>query len=103
MQKWHRVIAAEKIAEGDYDVVEFDDTWVVIVHLGESWYALEDICTHDGAELSGGELEGCALVCPRHFAKFDLATGQALTPPAYEATRVFPIKEEDGDIYLALD
>jgi 3-phenylpropionate/trans-cinnamate dioxygenase ferredoxin subunit len=66
-------------------------------------FAVEDVCTHDGAELTGGEIEGGQIVCPRHGARFCLRTGQALTPPAYEPVRVFATKIESGRIWVRAD
>ena len=65
--------------------------------------SIEDVCTHDGAELTGGEVEGYEVICPRHGARFCLRTGAALTPPAYEPTAVFPVRIEDGVIYIRDD
>ena len=67
---------------------------VAVARSGEEYFAIEDVCTHDGAELTGGEIEGAEIICPRHGARFCLRTGEALTPPAYEPVRVFATKIE---------
>ena len=51
----------------------------------------------------GGELHGYEIECPRHGARFDLRTGAARCPPAYEPTAVFPVKVEDGAIFTRDD
>jgi len=76
---------------------------VAIVREGERVYAIEDICTHDGAPLTGGEIEGNQIICPRHGARFCLRTGEALTPPAYEPVRVFETKIENGRLWVRAD
>ncbi|GJM10745.1 MAG: Rieske family ferredoxin [Lysobacteraceae bacterium] len=100
MSDWIDVGEAAAIAPGSYDVVEFDDTWVAVFNVEGEYLAIEDVCTHDGAELTGGEVRGCVIECPRHGACFDLRTGEAMTPPAYEATRTYPVKVDDGRIFL---
>ena len=76
---------------------------IAIVRSGGKLYAIEDVCTHDGEALTGGEVEGGEIVCPRHGARFCLRTGEALTPPAYEPVRVFEIKIEGGHLWVRAD
>jgi 3-phenylpropionate/trans-cinnamate dioxygenase ferredoxin subunit len=76
---------------------------VAIARSGEEYFAIEDVCTHDGAELTGGEIEGDQIICPRHGARFCLRTGEALTPPAYEPVRVFATRIDDGRLWISAD
>jgi 3-phenylpropionate/trans-cinnamate dioxygenase ferredoxin subunit len=76
---------------------------IAVVRSGEAYYAIEDICTHDGAPLTGGEIEGSEIICPRHGARFCLRTGEALTPPAYEPVRVYETKIEAGHLWVHAD
>ena len=48
---------------------------VAVVRSGDGYFAIEDVCTHDGAELTGGAIEGTEIICPRHGARFCLRTG----------------------------
>ncbi len=73
---------------------------VAVAHCEGAYFAIEDRCTHDDAELTGGAIEGCEIICPRHGARFCLRTGQALTPPAYEAVRTFETKIESGRLWV---
>ncbi len=74
---------------------------ILLLLVGEEVFALEDLCTHDGGPLHEGEVEGEAVVCPRHGARFHLRTGQA-TLPAPRPVKVFPAKVEGGRVYLDL-
>ncbi len=73
---------------------------VAVARGSEGFFAIEDLCTHDGAELAGGAVEGAEIICPRHGARFCLRTGEALSPPAYEAVRVFEVKVESGRVWV---
>ncbi len=73
---------------------------IAIARTEGQYFAFEDICTHDGAELTGGEIEGTQIICPRHGARFCLRTGQALTPPAYEPVQVFETKIEADRLWV---
>jgi 3-phenylpropionate/trans-cinnamate dioxygenase ferredoxin subunit len=74
---------------------------VLLCHVGESVYGIEDICTHDGGPLDQGDLEGTRIMCPRHGAFFDVTTGAALTPPAIMPVGTFKITVEGDDIFVA--
>lgn len=73
---------------------------IAVARSGGQFFAIEDVCTHDGAELTGGTIEGTEIICPRHGARFCLRTGEALTPPAYEPVRVFETKVESEHLWV---
>lgn len=93
---WLAVANAADIPEGDYAQLEIDGALVAVFNVGGRFYAIDDICTHDGGELAGGAVEGDVVICPRHGARFCLRTGAALTPPAYEPVRTYETRINDG-------
>jgi 3-phenylpropionate/trans-cinnamate dioxygenase ferredoxin subunit len=100
MSDWVDVGESAALGENRALSVEVEGEPIVIVRCADGLYAVEDRCTHDGEPLSGGEVEDCELVCPRHFARFSLKTGDALTPPAYEPVRTYQVKEENGRVLV---
>lgn len=103
MADWIEVAPAAALAPGDYRVVDVDGTAVAVFNVDGEFHALEDVCTHDGGQLTGGCIEGGEVVCPRHGARFAIRTGEALTAPAYEPTACFPVKVEAGRIFVRDD
>ncbi len=93
---WIPVAAAAAIADGDYGQTEIDGALIAVFNIHGTFYAIEDVCTHDGGELAGGAIDGNVVVCPRHGTRFCLRTGAALTPPAYEPVRTFETRIQDG-------
>jgi 3-phenylpropionate/trans-cinnamate dioxygenase ferredoxin subunit len=93
---WHPVASAASIAPGDYAQVEIDTVFVAVYNILGEFYAIEDVCTHDGGGLAGGALDGDVIACPRHGARFCLRTGAALTPPAYEPVRTYKTRINEG-------
>jgi 3-phenylpropionate/trans-cinnamate dioxygenase ferredoxin subunit len=85
-------------------LVEVDERLVVVIHAADHWYALDDVCTHDGGPLSEGPLDPATgtLACPRHGAKFDIKTGAALTMPATKPTVTHEVKVEGGSVFVRL-
>jgi 3-phenylpropionate/trans-cinnamate dioxygenase ferredoxin subunit len=83
-------------------IVEIGDTLVVVVHTAGNFYAIDDVCTHDGGPLGEGELDGFAIACPRHGAKFDVRDGRVLCMPATQPTGVHDVRIEGDDVLVRL-
>src|SRR5690606_13547339 len=86
-------------------LVEVEERLVVLIHAAGHYYALDDVCTHDGGPLSEGPLDPAegTIACPRHGAKFDVKTGAALTMPATRPTRSHEVKVEGDQISVRLN
>jgi 3-phenylpropionate/trans-cinnamate dioxygenase ferredoxin subunit len=100
MSDWVDVAATSEIAPGSYEVYDLEDARIILFNHDGEFYALEDLCTHDMSELSGGEFCGEEVTCPRHGALFNIKTGEALTPPAYEPARVFLVQVVDDIVQV---
>lgn len=96
------VISLEDLIPGERIFIEVDDMSVVLFNIAGDVYAIEDRCTHDDGPLGEGELEGYEIVCPRHGARFDVRDGRALSLPAIEPTRYFPIRIVDNQIEIGI-
>lgn len=88
---------------GESRVVDADDVMIAVFNLDGEYYAIEDVCTHDGGELASGAIEGEEIVCPRHGARFNIKTGEVTAPPAYEAVAIFPVRVHDGVVQVRDD
>ena len=80
-----------------------DEPPIAVFDVGGELFAIKDVCTHEWARLSDGEVEGETVICPLHGAVFSLSTGEALTPPATEPVETFAVVVKDGDVYVDLD
>jgi 3-phenylpropionate/trans-cinnamate dioxygenase ferredoxin subunit len=100
---WHPVAPAASIADGDYAQIELDAQLIAVFNIHGTFYAIDDLCTHDGGELAGGAIEGDVVICPRHGARFCLRTGAALTPPAYEPVRTYETRVNEGIVEIRSD
>ena len=103
MSDWVTVAKDGELEPGQWRVVDAGGTRIVVFNLGGEYFALEDVCTHDGGELAGGAVRGDEIVCPRHGARFCIRTGAALCAPAYEPTAKFPVRIEQGEIQVRDD
>jgi 3-phenylpropionate/trans-cinnamate dioxygenase ferredoxin component len=103
MSDWVTVAKVGDLAPGSHRVVDVDGASVAVFNVSGEYYAIEDVCTHDGGQLTGGTVEGDQVVCPRHGARFSIKTGDALTAPAYEPTAKFPVRVENGVVQVRDD
>jgi 3-phenylpropionate/trans-cinnamate dioxygenase ferredoxin component len=103
MSDWVTVSRAEELPTGQWRTVDVDGTSIAVFNVEGEYYAIEDVCTHDGGQLTGGKVEGAEVVCPRHGARFCVKSGAALTPPAYEPTAAFPVRVEAGEVQVRDD
>ena len=101
--KWIDAGPAADLADGQTLSMPVGRRMIAVARSGAAYFAIEDICTHDGAALTGGTIEGTEIICPRHGARFCLRTGEALSPPAYEPVRVFATKIEGGHLCVHAD
>jgi nitrite reductase (NADH) small subunit len=64
-------------------------------------FATQNRCPHKQGPLSEGIIGAGKVICPLHAHKFDLCTGEG--PEPKECLRVYPVREENGEIVLSLD
>jgi len=98
MSEWIDVVAESALAIGEHLVVDVDGIDVAVFKLEDGFYALEDVCTHDGAEIGSGAVDGDEIVCPRHGARFCIKTGQVKSAPAYEDIASLEVRVEAGRV-----
>ncbi len=95
---WTAVAAADFMGDGEVTVHNVRDTRIALCRTGGVYYAIDDLCTHDGGPLDQGHLQGQQIECPRHGAKFDVTTGRALTLPAVRPVRTYAVRMSEGTV-----
>ena len=100
MSDWVDVEAVDAIPPGSCVVVDVDDVMVAVFNIEGSFYAIEDLCSHDGGEIASGCLYGEEIECPRHGARFNVKTGKVLTAPAYEDLETFEVRIENHTVQV---
>ncbi len=102
MSEFVKVASLSDVPAGGKLSLEVADHYIVLVNMDGKIYCLDDVCTHDGGPLGDGELEDHCLVCPRHGAKFDIRTGQAVAMPATEPTSIHEVMIDGENILIKL-
>jgi len=98
------VIAAKAsdIPVGQFKQVIVEGKQLLICHTADGFFAIDDTCTHDDGPLADGWLEGSAIACPRHGARFDVKTGKVLCLPAAVPIRSYPVHTEGETIKVSV-
>lgn len=96
-----KVATVDEVPLNGAKLVEVDGVRIALFNLNGAYYAIEDVCTHDGGPLVEGEVVNEHEVrCPRHGARFDIRTGAALSMPAFEATASYEVFIQDQDLLI---
>jgi 3-phenylpropionate/trans-cinnamate dioxygenase ferredoxin subunit len=103
MSGWVHVGTRSDILPGEFKIVWDGDTAIAVYNIDGALYAIEDICSHDGGELAGGDVRGFEVECARHGARFDLRNGSVTKAPAYEPIASFPVREQGGVVWTRDD
>jgi 3-phenylpropionate/trans-cinnamate dioxygenase ferredoxin subunit len=103
MTTWQTVAQASDIPPERVAVFRIGDHDVAVCNVGGEFYAIDDLCTHDGGSLDQGELEGNEIECPRHGARFDVRTGEATQLPAFEPVARHAVRVEGEDIQVGVE
>jgi 3-phenylpropionate/trans-cinnamate dioxygenase ferredoxin subunit len=96
------VASVDELAEGERLIFEIGELPIALFKLGGGYYALADLCSHDDGPVAEGEVEGLEIVCPRHGARFDMETGEALTLPAVVDIPAYPVRVVGDDIQIGI-
>lgn len=82
--------------------IEVRGKTLAIFNLGGTFHALDDACSHEDGPLSEGFIEGNEVECPWHAARFNIETGEATCPPAYEDVARYAVRISGDDIEVEL-
>ncbi|GGB53700.1 ferredoxin [Tistrella bauzanensis] len=97
---WIKTIPATALAGEGVACAEAGGHRIALYDVDGAYYATADICTHGRAFLSDGYLDGHLIECPLHQGLFDVRTGAPVGAPCTVAVRSFPVKLEDGMLYV---
>lgn len=97
------VANAADIPNGERLFVEIDEFQIVVFNIAGKFFAIADVCSHDDGPVGDGEFESeFEIACPRHGARFDVRTGEAVTLPAIIDIPAFPVRIVDGEVEVGI-
>lgn len=95
-------LALDSIIEGKPVKITKGGKDICVARVGNEVFAIEDNCSHQDAALSEGEQTGYKIECWLHAAEFDLRTGEALTPPAVQPIKTYPVTVDGNNVVVEI-
>ena len=104
VEQFYPVAKTTDIAPGEMRYVEVgpDEEPVCLINLDGEFHALSDICTHQDASLSDGEIDGDEIECPLHGGAFDIRPGLQVSFPVVVPAQKYAVKVEGDTILIGL-
>ncbi|MGE5532988.1 MAG: Rieske (2Fe-2S) protein [Ignavibacteria bacterium] len=75
---------------------------ILAVNLEGKVFCLDGRCTHAGAPLAEGALNGEVLTCPWHYSQFNITSGEVLGGPAYKRLKSYLVEQRESEVYIDL-
>ena len=98
----YEVASTGKLTPGKMAGIEKDGKFILIANVDGTYYAVNDICTHMGCNLSGGILKGETVTCPCHTSIFNVKTGAVIKGPAGKTQAAFKTRVEGEKIFVSV-
>lgn len=102
--QWVPAAELDEVPPGHVKVIVVDEMQRIALcrPTEDEYYAIDDVCTHDGGSLDQGYLEAYEIECPRHGARFDVRDGHVTLMPAVIPVATYPVRIEGGQVYVGV-
>jgi 3-phenylpropionate/trans-cinnamate dioxygenase ferredoxin subunit len=101
--EWVTVAPVGAVKNGKVKTFHVAGHDIALCNIEGTYFATQDLCTHDGGPLGEGELWNHDIECPRHGGRFDVRTGQVTALPPIFPIKTFPVRVEGDEIQVAFD
>jgi nitrite reductase (NADH) small subunit len=99
MGGFQRVAHVDEVPPGQSKVVTLNDRAIALFNVGGKFYAIHNICPHEGGPLNKGRLKGHVVACPWHDLAFDIRNGQGIDGGGY-CVGSYEVRVEGSDILV---
>jgi naphthalene 1,2-dioxygenase system ferredoxin subunit len=99
---WKDISAFNAVPAEDVISMHADGRELALYKVESRVYATDNVCTHGRARLCDGFLDGFEIECPLHQGRFDIRDGRPLCEPAVAPVRAYPVKIENGRVFVDL-
>jgi naphthalene 1,2-dioxygenase system ferredoxin subunit len=101
-EHWTEVLDSANLPDDDVVGVDVAGRQLALYVVNGEVYATDNICTHGHARLCDGFLEDYEIECPLHQGRFDIRTGKAMCEPLTVDLKRYPVRIEDGRVFVDL-
>ncbi len=103
VSEFHTIARVDQVPAGTLKVFRMKGRRIAVSQVEGTFYAIDDLCTHDEGPLGEGVLRGDEVECPRHGARFSVRTGAALRLPAVTPVKVHAVRVDGQNIQVKLE
>jgi NADPH-dependent 2,4-dienoyl-CoA reductase/sulfur reductase-like enzyme/nitrite reductase/ring-hydroxylating ferredoxin subunit len=96
------VATINDLQDGEMKQVSVGETKVLLVRVAGEFHAVGASCSHYGAPLARGVLQGDRVVCPWHNACFSATTGNLQEPPGLDSLARYDVRVEGEEVIVSL-
>ena len=100
---WHLVCAADEIDEEDVIAFDHDGKHYAVYNTEKGFFATDGFCSHEAQSLAEGLVIGSVIECPLHQGRFDIPSGKAKSAPVCVDLKTYPVKLQDGALFIGLE
>jgi len=101
MSNWTKIATAADVPDATGLELTVGDRIIALFRVEDDYHAIDGICAHAGGPVAEGALNGCIVTCPWHGWQYDVTTGHHCLN-SHIQQQSFPVKVEDGDIFVEL-
>lgn len=95
-----KAASKSELKSGTIKAVQVNSMNILLVNLGDSFFAIGNICKHQGCKLSSGLLSGEVIQCPCHGSRYNVKTGAIVNGPTKEPEPSYEVRVENDQIFV---
>ena len=89
----------EELPPGGSKVVTINNRTIALFNIEGKYFAIHNLCPHEGGPLNEGRVKGFIVSCPWHDLAFDIRNGQGTDGGGY-CVGSYEVRVEDGQILV---
>ena len=97
---WVEAAKADSIEMEDLIRFDYGDKTFCVYRIEGGYFATDGMCTHEDVHLEDGLVMDDEIECPMHQGVFNIKSGEAISPPACEDLKTYPVKVENDLVYI---
>ena len=101
MSEFRTVCKTTDVVDGEGKTVSLDNKLIALFRVDGQYFAIDDVCPHMGASLSGGYVENGIVTCPWHAWRFRLSDGAWADNPRVK-TGCYPVRVVGEEIQIQI-
>jgi len=99
MDGFERVARVDEIPVGKSLIVQVSGKPIAVFNVEGQFFAIYNICPHEGGPLGEGRLKGCVVSCPWHDLAFDVRNGAATDGGGY-CVGSYEVRVEGTEVFV---